>query len=142
MIIQQDAAIETRGELRERFPRLAALGLSGADLVALETQGFVSAERLPSGRVCHKLRFRRDQRKQQVRYIGVDKAKADQVRHELEQLQAGRRLDRRQRRLAGEARSLLREVKRRLTPHLAAAGFEFHGHQPRRKRRAASTSAC
>jgi hypothetical protein len=138
MITEDNVAAKSEGPMTDRFPRLANLRLSEADLVALRTQGFLSTERLPSGTRCHKPRFRRNDGKQQVRYIGIDEKAKAEVKEELKTLQANHRLDRELRRLTKRGRRLLREVKQRLTPELAAAGIRFRGHEPRWARGASS----
>ena len=138
-MIGQDINTSTpKDRWEDRFPRLARLRLSEADFTALQRQGFVSTERLPSGSPCHKLRFRGDDGKQHVRYIGIDEEAKAKVEQELEELQADRRLDRELLRLTRDARALLREVKRRLTPELAGARVKFHGNELRQTRRSSS----
>ena len=116
---------------RDRFPRLGALRLSDGDYESLATQGFVSRERLPSGRICFKLRFRRNPSKcQSVRYIGTNAAVAGEVRRELAELQMETREHRELKRLRREAFKQLRATKRRLMAILGREGVEFHGFEP------------
>jgi hypothetical protein len=108
--------------------------LTDQELHLLESQGFVSAYRLPSGSICYKLRFRNNQKCQRVIYIGTDSQKADAVRAELHQLQA-RHIRRLQlNRLVSKAASLLRATKERLRPYIERNGLRFHGYALRQQR--------
>jgi hypothetical protein len=114
------------------YPAFAALGLSGADLLELATQGFVSAEQRDA-RTYHKLRFRRAGQ-QVVRYIG-DADRAREVERDLAALQHATQTMRRLREVTQLARRELRDAKRVLAPLLTENGFAFHGFAIRRPRR-------
>src|SRR5947208_9939203 len=103
-------------------PVLDDLRLSRGDFQALTRQGFVSAESRRGRRPVYKLRWRRGG-KQQVRYLGQDPARAEEVRLELEALQFRRRCARYVIRLMGAARPHLRRAKRLLAAHAAAHGW-------------------
>jgi hypothetical protein len=111
-----------------------AAKLTPPDLAALARQGFVSEDRLPSGRSRFKLRFRTDDRKQRVLYIGVDAERAAAVRAELARRQGPTRRQRRLERLTREAVRVLRESKRVVEPLLAGTPWHFHGRAVRRRR--------
>ena len=106
--------------------RLADLGLEPDDHDALQRQGFVSVEYRGRRGPFFKLRFRLDGR-QRVVYLGQDVGVAEQVQHELAELQAHHKLEQRLARLKAEALALVRESKRRLQPYLHCAGLRFHG---------------
>lgn len=121
-----------------KFPGLKELELAGDELRALETQGFVSAEKR-RGRMYYKLRFRVDG-KQRVRYLGGIQA-AQAVEAELKVLQRSVRARRQLAVLRRAATQQLRAAKQALQPFLDACGFHFHG-QAVRKRRAACGLIC
>lgn len=130
---------------KERLPHLAALRLSEYDYASLRAQGWVSQERLPSGRICFKLRFRRTPSgRQSVRYIGTDAAVADEVRQELAALQAETRNERELKRIRKAAFRQLRDAKKKLGPLLAPEGFIFYGFELRASRgsRRAASGDC
>jgi hypothetical protein len=115
-----------------RFPALAKLSLSEADLAELAHQGSLAPERRGS-RTYYKLRFRRGGR-QLVRYVGgADQAAL--VSEELSALQTTRRLERQLNEVGRAARQLQRDAKAKLEPLLAECGFRFHGQAIRRSRR-------
>jgi hypothetical protein len=114
------------------FPALAALGLSGADLAALATQGRLDGEDNGRGARYHKLRFRVGAR-QHVRFVGNNPAFVAQLREELAQLQADRTSRRESQRMIRAARSCLRRTKRLLAPLLRMAGRQFYGREIRRQ---------
>lgn len=114
------------------YSALATLRLSATDLSALAVQGFVGTERR-GNRTYFKLRFRR-QRRQAVRYLGLDARFAAQVGAELLALQAHRRRRHELAALTKQARQQLRDAKRQLEPLLVARGFRFHGLAVRRPR--------
>lgn len=111
--------------------------LPPADMALLARQGFVSRERLPSGVLCAKLRFRDDDGRQRVVYLGVDVRRAEQVAAHLAESQAAVRSRRLSERLHRRGQHLLRSIKPRLAPHLNSSEWHFHGRQLRRKRRCA-----
>lgn len=114
-----------------KFPALAKLHLTGADLGTLAHQGFVSEERRQD-RTYYKLRFRSAGR-QVVRYVGGATAAAA-IEAELQQLRAGRRCQRELAELDRVTRRMLRESKAQLEPLLASRGLRFHGRAIRRPR--------
>lgn len=114
---------------------LARLSLTVAERTALARQGSVSAESRHRNGTVFKLRFRLDGR-QIVRYLGTDPAAAAAVRRELDQLQNAVRTRAMSRRLVRSARKVLRDNKQALRPEAERAGFHFHGHAVRRRRRA------
>lgn len=113
--------------------------LTHAELARLAHNGFVSGERLPSGNVAYKLRFRGDNmrehsRRQRVLYIGTNRQLAESIRAELERRQTPVRRRRKHRALAAQARTVLRAAKQKLGPALAARGIHFHGYDIRQRR--------
>ncbi len=105
--------------------RLENLRLSSDDRAGLESQGFVAPERLPSGAVCYKLRFREAVTgRQRVRYIGTDAKVAADVAKELEELQRDRKY---LRQLTRQARDLLRTVRATLEPQMRVIGLRYPG---------------
>ena len=118
---------------------LALLALPPGDLDELRRQGFVSRE-MRGGRTRFRLRYRRRGR-QVALDLGSQPWLAQNVARELAELQADCRRQRRHKRLIGAARRLLRTSKRVLAPVLGAAGYEFHGHEIRRTRRAKEVPA-
>jgi hypothetical protein len=102
------------------------------DIASLACQGFVSAEKRPSGRLTYKLRWRRDGR-QRVCYLGSDPAVAARVQAAVAALQQPKQAERELNKLYVVARRALREVKATLTPPMAASGYGFHGYSARRK---------
>lgn len=117
----------------ENVPCLGGLRLSSEDLTALGRQGFVARERR-GRRTYYKLRFRRG-RRQQVRYLGSDPARAVAVESALDQLRQERQRELRLARLARAARRTMRESKRILAPLLEVEGLRFHGYAIRCRRR-------
>lgn len=112
---------------------LADLGLGAAERAALRRQGFVSLEFRGQGQIVFKLRFRLGGR-QRVRYVGADADRACRVQQALFRWQQDRRRELALGRLSRDAASLLRDIKRRLEPHLNGAGLRFHGRAIRRPR--------
>jgi hypothetical protein len=108
--------------------------LAADDLAALERQGFVRGERLPSGASAFKLRFRKEGR-QRVVYLGVDAAFAAAVSAELQRRQAVMRRRRALARSVKAARRSLRESRRAVAALLVDAPWQFHGRAFRRVRR-------
>jgi hypothetical protein len=119
------------------FPALATLRLHDADLVCLGRQGFVRAERR-GNRTVFKLRFRRGNGAQAVRYISSAQ-EAESVRNELQVLQAPRELELKLAALSRSARKMIRDAKSNLQPVLYSHGYVFHGQAVRRPRRSASS---
>ena len=118
-------------------PNLAAWlaqRLSSEQRALLPGRGFVSAERLASGSICYKLRFRDLHQRQRVVYIGTNRQLADALRAELHRLQSARRERRAWRHLVSRARWLLRSTKKKLQGDVSRRGFEFHGYALRRRR--------
>ena len=115
------------------FSALASLGLGREEMAALAKQGSVRAEDCGQGRVYYRLRFRVGCR-QCVRYVGNSPGFAEQIRHELRQLQARTRSRRQLRVLVQEARKRLRKAKHRLEPMLPSVGRVFHGRSIRQPR--------
>lgn len=115
------------------FPQLAKLRLSARDVCALREQGFVSSERRRTV-VIFKLRFRSQEQRQRVRYIGTNPETATAIANELIRLQQATRRRGDLRRWEATARRALRETKRQLEPLLAESGFHFYGMQIRRRR--------
>jgi len=123
-----DSSPSTRGPLNASLLRLR---LTAADIEGLKRQGSVRVER--RGTSCRwKLRFRRGAR-QIVRYLRGPE-EAARVREDLASLQAAHRKSRELSRLTRAARKALRESKHTLAPHLAAAGYAFHGLAIRKRR--------
>lgn len=108
--------------------------LSTEEQALLAKCGFVSQERLPSGNVSYKLRFRGNDRRQRVVYIGTNEELAEAVRAEVKRLQSPLRKHRQRRALTANARSVLRVMKGRLEPVLASRGIHFHGYDLRCRR--------
>ena len=118
-------------------PNLAAWlaqRLSKPERALLSRRGFVSSERLASGSICCKLRFRDLHQRQRVVYIGTNQQLAAALRAELHRLQSTRRERRARRRLVRRARRLLRTTKEQLQRDVSRRGFEFHGYALRRRR--------
>jgi hypothetical protein len=113
---------------------LQALGITAAELLALQRQGFVSAERRGAQSQIYKLRFRLLGR-QRVRYLGADPSAAAVIQGILRELQQDRRLRKQIRIACSNAAQTLRETKRQLEPLLELYGFKFHGQAIRRPRR-------
>jgi len=115
---------------------LAGLGLSAEDVRTLAWQGFLAADFRQRGDrrlgPYYKLRWRRDGQ-QQVRYLGRDRARAEQVRAALADLQRPLRLARQLSRQMKEARRGLHKVKQMLASHLAGSGLYYHGYVVRRR---------
>ena len=57
--------------------------ISISEQTLLTQQGFVSSERLPSGNLCFKLRYRSEDRRQRVVYIGTCRVLAEAIRDRL-----------------------------------------------------------
>lgn len=112
--------------------------LSPAEMDLLDRQGFVSRERLPSGAVCAKLRFRNGRRRQRVVYVGVEPRLAEQIAAHLAVRQAATRRRKACTRLRRRGRRLLQSVRPSLEPHLCSDEWHFHGRQLRRRRRCAA----
>jgi hypothetical protein len=93
----------------------------------------VSEERRGNGTVIYKLRFRLEGL-QRVRYLGTDRARAENVLQALAALQRVRDLSQRIRAACRESAKALRRGKRRLSPILEQAGYKFHGLAIRRTR--------
>ena len=126
--------METRTAIpKPPFPALSALGLSAEQLDALAEQGSLCAEVRGQGKTYYRLRFRMGT-KQYTRYVGNHEGFVDQVRRELMLLQAKTHSRRELRRLADEARRIVRNTKCLLEPLLPSAGRSFHGCAIRRRR--------
>ena len=108
--------------------------LSSEEQSILAKCGFVSDERLPSGNISYKLRFRGRTRRQRVVYIGTNIELGESIRAEVKRLQSPLRKHRQRRALTAKARSELRVMKRRLEPVLASRGIHFHGYDLRCRR--------
>jgi hypothetical protein len=98
----------------------------------LRRQGFISTE-IVRGKPRYKLRFRREERKQTVRYIRP--ADVECIKTELVRLQADRRAARNLRQVTRTGRAALRNVKTQLAPLVAELGLRFHGRAIRRPRK-------
>ncbi len=112
--------------------------LTPDDQRLLARQGYVAAERLPSGRVIYKLRLRDAERRQRVLYIGSDARLAGALEQLLEERQAQRRVKAELRRAMAAALEAQRQARAALAPQLAAHGYRFHGFHVRRTRGCAS----
>lgn len=104
---------------------LSDLELSPAETATLSQQGFVSAEQRGKRRL-FKLRFRCGGR-QQVRSLGYDPQRAAAVRRALQQLQAARHRQLRQRRRQRDTLQKMKAFKRRVAPLLDGQNQYFHG---------------
>ena len=113
---------------------LAQLRLSKTDYEALQRNGSVEAQYRRGRGPYYRLRFRRGDGKQRVRYIGRDARLARAIEARLRQLQQPLRRQRELRQLDAQARRLLRRTKQRLQPQLRGAGRHFHGFAVRRTR--------
>jgi hypothetical protein len=114
------------------YPGLSRLGLTVEDLAELTQQGFLSNEFM-RGTLRHKLRFRRPDGSQVVRYVRA--ADRLMIENELAELQTSRRAVADLRKAADEGRQALRSSKKDLEPVLAKLGFRFHGRAIRRPRK-------
>jgi hypothetical protein len=110
------------------------LSLTAEDYRDLRRQGTVCSEDR-RGKVYFKLRFRKEDGRQRVRYLGGDRAVAESIRRELQELQLHRQHQSDLRQHDMEARKLLRQVKQNLVEAIAAHGFHFHGFSIRRRSR-------
>lgn len=111
---------------RRRTQRLSDLCLSERELRCLRRQGTVCRERRRGG-IVFKLRFRMEDGRQQVRYIGKDSNVVAVIRRELQELQRHRHEVTNLRRLDAEARRLLRQIKEDSRQTLANHGLHYHG---------------
>jgi hypothetical protein len=114
-----------------QHPALAQLRLTDDDLLLLARQGFVSTE-VVRGMQRHKLRFRRADGRQVVRYVAAAELAA--VRTELDQLQAPGRVLAEIRKSTRAVSQSFRSWKKRVSPVVSQLGFEFHGRTLRRSR--------
>jgi hypothetical protein len=112
--------------------------LTTDDQRLLARQGYVAAERLPSGRLIYKLRFRDASRRQRVLYVGGDARLAGALEQLLGERQAQRRVKAELRRAMAAALAAQRQARAALAPQLAAHGYRFHGFHVRRTRGCAS----
>ena len=112
---------------------LSGLALSAQDYRALRLRGTVSPESR-RGKTYFKLRFRTEEGRQRVRYLGSDPVVAEVIRRELQHLQQNRRHCMELRKHVAEARRLLRQVKYRLEDLIVVHGCHFHGFDIRRHR--------
>ena len=103
------------------------------EVVALQRQGFVSAESRGKKLRIYKLRFRL-QGRQRVHYLGTDPCAAERIKRALSELQEGQRRQRQLRLVCTVAAKALRETKRQLEPLVETYGFKFHGRAIRRSR--------
>ena len=108
--------------------------VSRHDMIRLQRQGFVNQQRLPSGNDCFKLRFRNENGRQRVVYIGTDLGLAEAIRNELMVLQTERRIQREAREAVKKANRALAASVKTLAPLLARRGLVFHGRAIRRRR--------
>jgi len=106
--------------------------LTASELRLLSRQGFVSSERLASGRPVYKLRFRAAAGRQRVLYVGVNQQHAEDLRRHLQTLQRARFERRELQRLWIESRGTLRRWRSVLAPLLLPHGYVFHGFILRR----------
>jgi hypothetical protein len=121
----------------EQFPALYDLNLTEAEFGALRNQGFVSEEPR-NGQLYYKLRFRCN-RRQRVRVIGFDPARAQAVASELQVLQHDVHVRRRFAASGSQLRRHLRDAKSRLEPLLWEHGFHYHGREIRKRHPVTST---
>jgi hypothetical protein len=123
------------GSHRKRhIDSLKGLNLSAEDWAAVVRHGTVCAEYRRGGGPYYKLRFRRCGGKQAVRYLGKDRRRAVAIQNELHALRQPRQQVRALQRLDVQARRLLRQTKRALIKDVQAIGYDFHGHQIRKRR--------
>ncbi len=127
-------AQKTAMTTRLQFTELQRLGLTEADLGALQGQGYLELDRRPNGRPrgC-RLRFRRDNRLRSV-YVGNDLHLVARIRKELANLQAKTVSRRQLKRTVRNARHTLRCIKQSYEPTLRELGFHFHGRALRKFR--------
>ena len=123
----RDAPAEAGEDLLER------IGLNDEEIAALRQKGTITQERRGRDTVIFKLRYRIAAR-QHVKYLGTNRRFVEQIRAELNDLQAAHRRHRRLRRLETQARTLLQDTKLRLEAPLKQAGLKFHGRAIRRPR--------
>ena len=119
------------------FPAWATLRLHDSDLACLGRQGLYALSGAVN-RTVFKLRFRRKNGVQAVRYIG-NAQEAEAVRNDLQVLQAPRELELKLAELSRSARKAIRDAKSNLQPVLYFHGYVFHGQAIRRPRRPASS---
>jgi len=119
---------------RREVRRLSDLSLTVEDYRALRRRGTVCTERRRGGEY-FKLRFRTEDGRQRIRYLGKDPAVAETIRRELQGLQLHRRHLGVVKRRDTEARRLLRRVKQNLADAVGVLGCHFHGFAIRRRRR-------
>ncbi len=112
--------------------RLADLSLTVQEYRALRCQGTVCSEHR-RGNVYFRLRFRRADGRQCVRYLGSDPAVAETIRREVHDLQRHRRHMANLQRRDKEVRKLLRQVKQNLANAIEVFGFHWHGFEIRRR---------
>ena len=112
---------------------LQTLGFQAEEIAALRQKGTITQERRGRDTVIFKLRYRIAAR-QHVKYLGTNRRFVEQIRAELNDLQAAHRRSRRLQRLDAQARTLLRDTKLRLEVPLEQAGLKFHGRAIRRPR--------
>ena len=108
------------------------LALSAQDYSDLCRRGSVSSE-YRRGKVYFKLRFRSEDGRQRVRYLGTDPSVARSIHRELQELQLHGRHEADLRRRDAEARRLLRRIKHDVAETIEALGFHYHGFLIRRK---------
>jgi|SRR4051812_24878388 hypothetical protein len=118
----------------DEYPGLSQLHLQSEQFALLPHNGFLTSEQR-HGKLRDKLRLREDSGRQIVRWIPPHLV--DQVRSELEVLQAGRRVMRKLRESTNDVRRAQRECRVELEPVLIALGYRFHGNSIRRRRRTA-----
>lgn len=130
----------TELQCRQLAARWLDQRLAHDEQTRLAHSGFVSGERLSSGNVAYKLRFRGSDQRQRVLYVGTNRQLAESIRAELARRQIPVYRRRKCRALAARARAMLRHLKQRLEPALASRGIHFHGYEIRKHRRV--SSAC
>jgi hypothetical protein len=127
--VRQEMPIQLRNEV---IAALSDLLLAEQDFRALRRRGTVCSEQR-RGTTYFKLRFRTEDGRQRVRYLGNDPGVAETIRRELQDLQLNRQhlvnLKRRDR----EARRLLRQIKQSLACAIEGVGFHYHGFAIRKK---------
>ena len=118
----------------------SGMGLTPAEITAVKSQGFVTAELRGQTCTVYKMRFRIAGR-QRVLYLGTDPLVADAVREELQRLQKSRHTRRNMQALIRQANRLLRDSKSELLADAKQEGYRFHGLALRRPRRPAPTNS-
>jgi len=103
------------------------LGLTAEDLAALARQGSIHGEYRRGCGPYYKLRFRRADGRQAVRYLGNDPLLVEALREELRGLRRPREQQTKLSNLTKDARRLMRRSKQQLTDELHAVGYHFHG---------------